>query len=71
MSATDDFSIFETDITRANRLIGEWGLIAQSIARQCRWRLQGQCLINCLGGAVCHLEGLVMVNAQGRPIGTG
>lgn len=59
---------FEIDITRANALIAEWGLIAASIARQCKWRPRGQCYHRCLGLAVCNLEGLILVDSQGRPL---
>ena len=59
---------FETDIDTANRLIGEWGLIAESIARQCKWRPQGKCYSHCLGLAICNLEGLILVDATGRPV---
>jgi hypothetical protein len=55
---------FEPDITTANQLIAEWGLIAQSIARQCKWRLRGECLVSCQGLAVCNLEGLTLVDEQ-------
>lgn len=44
------------------------GLIAAGIARQCKWRPQGQCLITCLGLAVCNLDGLTFVDAQGRTV---
>lgn len=60
--------IFQTDITTANTLIVEWGLIAKSIAEQCKWRPQGKCLVTCHGIAVCNLEGLTQVNSQGRPV---
>lgn len=60
---------FETDITTANNLIAEWGRIAASIARQCKWRPRGQCLIDCLGLAVCDLAGLIPVDAAGHPYG--
>jgi hypothetical protein len=59
---------FETDITRANNLIAEWGLIAQSIAQQCKWRPQGKCLLHCQGMAVCNLDGLTLVDPQGRSV---
>lgn len=59
---------FEIDITRANNLIGEWGRIAASIARQCKWRPQGKCLKICQGLAVCNLDGLTLVDHQGRPM---
>jgi len=59
---------FEIDITRANNLIAEWGLIAASIARQCKWRPQGLCLITCQGMAVCNLDGLTLVHAEGHPV---
>ena len=59
---------FEIDITRANDLIAEWGLIARSIARQCKWRPRGKCLAECKGLAVCNLEGLTLVDYQGRPV---
>lgn len=61
--------LYEIDITRANNFIAEWGRIAQSIARQCRWRLKGQCLASCMGLAVCNLDGLTLVDAQGQPVG--
>ena len=59
---------FEINITTANQLIGQWGLIAQSIAQQCKWRPRGQCLVTCQGLAVCDLDGLTLVDAQGRPV---
>lgn len=59
---------FEIDITTANNLIGEWSRIAASIARQCKWRPKGQCLKDCQGIALCNLDGLTLVNAQGRPV---
>ena len=62
---------FEIDITTTNNLIAEWGLIAADIARQCKWRERGQCLITCQGLAVCNLDGLEFVNAQGQPAGPG
>lgn len=58
---------FEIDITRANNLIAEWSHIARSIAHQCKWRPQGKCLVDCQGLAVCDLEGLNLVDSQGRP----
>jgi hypothetical protein len=58
---------FEIDIDTANRLLGEWANIAASIARQCKWRSQGKCLVTCQGLAVCKLDGLILVNADGRP----
>lgn len=62
-------ALFEIDITRANNLIAEWGLIAASIARQYKWRPRGKCLLNCLGLTVCNLDGLTLVDAQGHPVG--
>lgn len=59
---------FQTDITTANNLIAEWGLIAQSIAQQCKWRPQGQCLATCQGRAVCNLDGLILVDEQGHSV---
>ena len=64
-----DHDQFEIDITTANNLISEWANIAASIARQCKWRPQGQCLVTCQGIAVCNLDGLEFVDAQGRPAG--
>ena len=58
---------FEINITTANALIAEWGLIAASIARQCKWRPLGQCLVTCQGLAICDLDGLILVDANGRP----
>jgi hypothetical protein len=49
-------------------LIAEWGLIAQSIAQQCKWRPQGKCLLHCQGMAVCNLDGLTLVDPQGRSV---
>lgn len=63
MSAT-----FQTDIDVANRLIAEWGRIAASIARQCQWRPQGQCLASCLGLAVCNLDGLTLIKDRGAGV---
>lgn len=60
---------FEIDITRANDLLAQWASIAASIARQCKWRPRGKCLKDCQGLAVCNLEGLALVDAQGRPVG--
>jgi hypothetical protein len=62
---------FEIDITRANTLLSEWAHIAKSIARQCKWRPQGKCLKDCQGLAVCNLDGLTLVDAQGRPLPAG
>jgi len=59
--------IFETDIDVANHLIAEWTAIASDIARQCRWRPRGKCLITCLGLALCNLERLTLVDTLGRP----
>ena len=59
---------YETDITRANNLIGQWANIAAGIARQCKWRARGQCLTDCPGLAVCNLDGLTLVNHQGQPV---
>lgn len=59
---------FEIDITRANAIISDWGRIAASIANQCKWRPLGKCLQDCQGLAVCNLEGLTLVDAQGRPV---
>jgi hypothetical protein len=64
-----DLICFEIDITRANNLIGEWGRIAVSIAQQCKWRPQGKCYSHCQGLAVCNLDGLTLVDAQGHPVG--
>ena len=61
---------FETDIDRANELIGEWGRIARSLSRQCKWRERGLCLKDCLGYAVCDLDGLILVDANGSPLTT-
>jgi hypothetical protein len=55
-------SVFEINITTANELIATWTQIAANIAQQCKWRPQGQCLIYCLGGAVCNLDGLTQVD---------
>jgi hypothetical protein len=63
-----DPETFEIDITTANQLIAQWGLIAQSIAQQCKWRPQGKCLDTCQGLAVCNLEGLTLVDARGHPV---
>jgi hypothetical protein len=59
---------FEIDITTANNLIAEWTHIARSIAQQCQWRPQGQCLATCKGLALCNLDGLILVDAQGQPV---
>ncbi len=59
---------FEINITTANQIIGEWGIIAASIAQQCKWRPRGKCYARCKGLAVCNLEGLTLVDAQGRPV---
>jgi len=61
---------YRREETKATALdiIAEWGLIAQSIARQCRWRPKGQCLVACKGLAVCNLDGLTLVDSLGRPI---
>jgi hypothetical protein len=59
---------FQINITTANDIIGKWANIAASIAQQCRWRPQGKCLDTCQGIAVCNLQGLTTVNAQGRPV---
>jgi len=64
-----DHAPFVIDIDAARRLIAEWGLIAQSIARQCKWRPRGKCLVDCQGLAVCNLEGLTLVNLRGDPAG--
>jgi hypothetical protein len=64
-----DPETFEINITTANQLIAQWGFIAQSIAQQCKWRPQGKCLAACQGLAVCNLKDLILVDAQGRPIG--
>jgi hypothetical protein len=61
-------TIFQNDIDTANQIIGEWAVIARSIARQCHWRRKGQCLIDCLGGAVCNLDGLTLVDESGAPV---
>jgi hypothetical protein len=60
--------VFEINITTANNLIAEWGHIAADIARQCKWRPRGQCLITCLGLAVCNLDGLTLVDHRGQPV---
>lgn len=60
--------IFEIDITAANDLIAERSNLAASIAQQCKWRPQGQCLKDCQGIAVCNLDGLILVDHQGRPV---
>jgi hypothetical protein len=60
--------ISQTDITTANNLIAEWGRIAASIARQCKWRPQGKCYSRCLGLAICNLDGLMLVDAAGHPL---
>ncbi len=62
---------FQTDIDQANNLIAEWVHIAQSIARQCRWRLKGQCLKDCKGLAICTMDGLTLVDAEGQAVGSG
>lgn len=60
--------LFQINITTANELIAEWTNIAKSIARQCKWRPQGQCLTTCKGLALCNLEGLTLVDVQGHPV---
>lgn len=64
MKAAVDLQPFQIDITTANNLIAEWGRIAAAIARQCKWRPKGQCLLDCLGLAVCNLDGLTLVDGS-------
>jgi hypothetical protein len=58
---------FQIDIGVANQLISEWTRIAAGVARQCQWRLRGQCLISCPGLAVCDRAGLTPVDGNRGP----
>lgn len=66
----DALTTYQTDLDVANQLVSEWGLIAKSIARQCKWRPQGKCFLHCLGTAVCNLDGLTLVDDRGEPVGS-
>jgi hypothetical protein len=59
---------FQIDITTANNLITQWTQIAADIARQCKWRPQGKCLVTCQGLAICNLDGITLVDAEGQPV---